>query len=317
VALVSLVDEHRQFFKSCVGLPEPWAARRQTPLSHSFCQHVVATGGPLAIEDARRDPLVCDNPAIVDLDVVAYLGVPLRTPDGQVIGSFCVIDGRPRAWSEEDMEVLQAVAESVMTEIELRLDVAERRRAEQAARVSEARYRTMIDQAPVGILVFAPDGALTQVNRAWEELWGIPEDQVPSYNILGDPQLEADGMMPLIRRAFEGEAVAGQPALYDPARSGLPGRARWVEANLYAVRTTTVDPRGGRDAPGRDRAEARGGGPGAAGGRRAGPCHHRDGARRVRRLRRRRGGSCTGAAAPRRSSAGTRDEVTGCRSTSC
>src|SRR5688572_22304256 len=58
VALVSLVDQERQFFKSCIGLPEPIASRRQTPLSHSFCQHVVGTGRPLIVEDARSNPLV-------------------------------------------------------------------------------------------------------------------------------------------------------------------------------------------------------------------------------------------------------------------
>src|SRR5687767_12153776 len=59
VALVSLVDAHRQFFKSSLGLPEPWASRRETPLSHSFCQHVVTSREPLVIEDARVHPLVC------------------------------------------------------------------------------------------------------------------------------------------------------------------------------------------------------------------------------------------------------------------
>src|SRR5256885_2915266 len=61
VALVSLVAEDRQFFKSCVGVEEPWASRRGTPLSHSFCQHAVASGEPLVIEDARENPLVSDN----------------------------------------------------------------------------------------------------------------------------------------------------------------------------------------------------------------------------------------------------------------
>src|SRR3712207_8148537 len=61
---LSRSEADRQFFKSAVGLPEPWAARRETPLSHSFCQHVVATGAPLRIEDARQDPLVCDNLAV-------------------------------------------------------------------------------------------------------------------------------------------------------------------------------------------------------------------------------------------------------------
>ena len=58
VGLVSLVDHDRQFFKSCVGLPEPFASARETPVSHSFCQHVVATGKPLIVENARTNPLV-------------------------------------------------------------------------------------------------------------------------------------------------------------------------------------------------------------------------------------------------------------------
>src|SRR5215468_11196880 len=58
VSLVSLVDSDRQFFKSFVGLTEPWSSRRETPLSHAFCQHVVASNEPLIIEDARENPLV-------------------------------------------------------------------------------------------------------------------------------------------------------------------------------------------------------------------------------------------------------------------
>jgi PAS domain S-box-containing protein len=235
-AIVTLIDEDRQFFKSSLGLPEPWSSRRQTPLTHSFCKTVVATGHPLVVEDARRHPLVCDNLAIADLGVVAYLGTPLTLPDGEVLGSFCVIDNRPRAWTEEDLETLRDLAASVLTEIVLRIDNAERRRVEEALRISEARYRTMIDQSPVSIQVFAGDGALERVNRAWEVLWETDRDQVAGYNILHDAQLEAKGAMPLIRRAFAGEAVTGVRFHYDPAENGLTGRPRWVEAAMYPIR---------------------------------------------------------------------------------
>ena len=83
VALVSLVDADRQFFKSCFGLPEPWASWRETPLSHSFCQHVVASNEPLVISDARIHPHLSTNLAIRDLGVIAYLGIPLTLPNGQ------------------------------------------------------------------------------------------------------------------------------------------------------------------------------------------------------------------------------------------
>ena len=65
VALIALVDRDRQFFKSCVGdVPEPWRAQRETPLAFSFCQHVVATGEPFLVEDARDHPLVQDSPLL-------------------------------------------------------------------------------------------------------------------------------------------------------------------------------------------------------------------------------------------------------------
>ena len=120
VALVSLVEADRQFFKSALGLPEPWATTRETPLSHSFCQHVVATGAPLRVEDARHDPLVCDNLAVPELGVVAYLGMPLATADGQVLGSLCAIDTRPRDWTAEDAAALRDLAALAMSELSLR-----------------------------------------------------------------------------------------------------------------------------------------------------------------------------------------------------
>ncbi len=121
VSLVSLVAEERQFFKSVFGLPEPWASRRETPLTHSFCRHMVATGEPLIVTDARQHPLVQDNPAIRDLGVIAYAGMPLTLHNGETIGSFCVIDSVPREWTQEELALLRELSFLVITEIELRL----------------------------------------------------------------------------------------------------------------------------------------------------------------------------------------------------
>jgi PAS domain S-box-containing protein len=130
VALVTLVEADRQVFAGCAGLSEPLASDRSTPLSHSFCQHAVATREPLVIDDARVHPLVCDNPAIAEFSVLAYAGIPLITSDGQALGSFCVLDFRPRSWTEGEIAILRDLAASVMTEIELHFRVAEQRRAE-------------------------------------------------------------------------------------------------------------------------------------------------------------------------------------------
>ncbi|HEX2444734.1 MAG TPA: GAF domain-containing protein [Vicinamibacterales bacterium] len=118
IGLVSLVDRDRQFFKACIGVPEPLATLRETPLSHSFCKHVVASNKPLVVEDARANPLVRMNPAVEEMGIVAYAGIPLTTSEGHVVGSFCVIDSRPRGWTYEDIEMLQELADCVMHEVE-------------------------------------------------------------------------------------------------------------------------------------------------------------------------------------------------------
>jgi len=120
VALVSAVDRDRQFFKSCLGLPEPWMTRRETPLSHSFCQHVVAAREPMLISDARKEDRLLDNMAIRDLGVIAYLGVPLITREGFAIGTLCVIDHEPRVWTSDEVDLVKDVAAAVLTELTLR-----------------------------------------------------------------------------------------------------------------------------------------------------------------------------------------------------
>jgi GAF domain-containing protein len=119
VALVSLVDADRQFFKSCLGLPEPWASERQSPLTHSFCQHAVAIREPLLVDDAREHQLLRDNLAIRDMGVIAYAGIPLIDPDGHALGTLCVIDSRPRHWTTHQVQLLSDLAGSVVTEISL------------------------------------------------------------------------------------------------------------------------------------------------------------------------------------------------------
>ncbi len=130
-ALVTLVDLDRQFFKSQVGLPSPWSETREMPLSHSYCQHTIVQSTPLIIEDARQHPLVYDNPAIRELNAIAYAGIPLITSSGHAIGSFCVTDTRIRHWTEREIAILTDLAASVMTEIELRAEIRERERAQQ------------------------------------------------------------------------------------------------------------------------------------------------------------------------------------------
>jgi GAF domain-containing protein len=125
IALVSLVEADRQVFAGCLGLPEPWASWRQTPLSYSFCQHVVTSGEPLLVADARTHPLLLDNKAVLELGVVAYAGVPLISSDGHVLGALCGLDTQPRVWSAEDVATLRDLAAVATAELDRRATAAE------------------------------------------------------------------------------------------------------------------------------------------------------------------------------------------------
>lgn len=130
VSLISLVDQDRQFFKSGYGLVEPLASTRETPLSHSFCQHVVTSGAPFVVDDAKESAVVRGNPAIAEYKVAAYAGVPITSPEGHVLGSLCALDVTPRKWSAEDLNNLHDIAKIVTSEITLRQEIGQRIDAE-------------------------------------------------------------------------------------------------------------------------------------------------------------------------------------------
>jgi signal transduction histidine kinase len=120
VSLISILDTDRQFFKSAIGLQPPFAEKRETPLSHSFCQHVVRTGEPLIVADAHEHELLRSNLGIAGLGIVAYAGVPIYDQNGRPIGALCAIDTIPRRWSVSDLEILETVAEHVTSEVAMR-----------------------------------------------------------------------------------------------------------------------------------------------------------------------------------------------------
>jgi GAF domain-containing protein len=142
VAMISLVDDERQFFKSQAGLSEPFAEERQSPLSHSFCQYAVASGQRFVISDARDSELVRDNLAVEEMGVMAYAGEPLETSRGNVLGTLCVIDNEPREWSHTELELLAELTALAMTEIEYRLRTRELQEVETLTR----RLQEPIDQ---------------------------------------------------------------------------------------------------------------------------------------------------------------------------
>jgi len=185
VSVISLVADDHQFFKSALGLPEPWASRRVSPISFSFCGQVVATGEPLALEDARRHPLLRHNPVITELGWVAYAGAPVVTLQGHTIGALCVADKAPRVWSERDIALLQDLAASVVTEIELRSEIAERRQAQHGRRESQEQFHSSFEESGIGMALISTDGRWLRVNRALCDFLGRTPDDLVGLSVEG------------------------------------------------------------------------------------------------------------------------------------
>lgn len=124
VALISFVDEDRQWFKSEVGL-----GARQTPLSTSVCAYAIAQDDPLIVPDLLTDARFSTNPLVTSAPHLRfYAGAPLKTPDGHRLGTLCVLDHRPRNLEPHQCQVLQTLADQVVTELELRRALAEQNR---------------------------------------------------------------------------------------------------------------------------------------------------------------------------------------------
>ena len=115
IALVSFIDGHRQWYKSCAGLAADEVARED-----SFCQFVVDGEQPIVVSDATLDPRFATHPAVTgDAHIRFYAGVPLRTNSGHTVGTVCAIDRRPRGFSNSDLSILQEIAGAAMDRAEL------------------------------------------------------------------------------------------------------------------------------------------------------------------------------------------------------
>lgn len=139
--------------------------------------------------------------------------------------------------SKTKAQLISELEEMRLRVSELGQDEPERTQAEGELSANERLFQTLVEQSPFGIQVFDSDGMLRNANRAWEEIWGVPVEQVVGrFNALKDSQIKEAGLLPIIERSFAGESVTLPDSFFDPGISGMPGRERWIRTNAYPVK---------------------------------------------------------------------------------
>ena len=178
MAMFSLVDADRQWFKSRVGMESA-----ETPREYAFCAHAIGMSTPLVVQDALEDGRFSDNPLVNGPPRIRfYAGVPIRTTAGLAIGTLCALDTRPRTLSEDEAALLNDLAAILTKEVQYRERMAVAReqlaRSNEVLGASEARFRSVFDIASVGIALVAPDGGWISVNKALCDVVGYSEEEL-------------------------------------------------------------------------------------------------------------------------------------------
>jgi PAS domain S-box-containing protein len=273
IALISLLDENRQWFKSRVG-----TTASETSRDIAFCAHGILQTGLFVVNDARTDKRFSDNPQVTgDPGIRFYAGAPLITSDGHALGILCVKDHVPRELSAEQKAALQALSRQVVSQLELRRSMAEqskaeqalkrahdelelrvrqrtaelvqanralqaensqRKQAEQALQQSQKRLRDLIDGVGPSMFVglLTPEGILIECNRPALTAAGLkPED------VLGKPFVETHwwAHSPILQRQLR-EAIArgarGESSRYDVRTRGVGDQVIDVDFSLHPLR---------------------------------------------------------------------------------
>ena len=215
-------------------------------LSHFLCQYVATQKKHLAVSDSRKHRLLRKNPEIQNSEIIAFLGVPLVFPHGEMFGVFYVTDSRPRHWRTEQIEILNDLAASLLSEIELnrlRSRNSEHPQVEEALQSSEARLRAIYESLTQGVVFLDTAGKVISINRAVGNVLGR------SLQELTDPEL--DPRRRIVRSDGSLFPVEEQPAMVtlrtgEPVHDvemGVPfpdGTMKWIIVNSQLVSDTNA-----------------------------------------------------------------------------
>jgi PAS domain-containing protein len=178
ISAISLIDERRQWIKARVGVDV-----RETPREVAFCSHTILGTEILVVPDATADARFAANPFVAgEARIRFYAGAPLINPDGFALGALCVVDRTPRTLTAEQADALRILARQVVAQMELRLNIAERRLVEERL----ARFEGVLEATPDFVGMADVQGRAMYVNRAGRLLAGLPDGAAPADRSIAD-----------------------------------------------------------------------------------------------------------------------------------
>ena len=211
ISTVTLIDEDRQWFKSCFGLET-----REVGRNIAFCAHAILRDEVMVVPDAREDARFAENPLVTGAPHICfYAGAPLRTASGLNLGTLCVIDTEPRKLTAGDLATLAGLATLVVDEIQLRHEIGERRRAAESLRLLQAAVQQSSESVIITTAdVDLPGPEIIFVNPAFTEVTGYTAEEAigKTPRILQGPKTERavlDGVRTQLTNGeeFHGEAI--------------------------------------------------------------------------------------------------------------
>jgi diguanylate cyclase (GGDEF)-like protein/PAS domain S-box-containing protein len=225
IALVSLVDAHRQWFKSHHGIDA-----RETPRDWAFCAHAILGDGIFEVPDATADPRFHRNPLVVDDPHIRfYAGMPLRLPSGEALGTLCVIDRKPRWLDERQRGVLIRLARQAMRLIEL-----QRSRIEQQRASRELRRLALVAQRTDNVVILGnANGHATWVNAAFERVTGYTPEEIIGQS--PGAVLQFEGSSALARAELREAVRTRQACRVQILNRSKDGRPYWMDVDLQPL----------------------------------------------------------------------------------